>query len=334
MQKVYDHIYMRALPLAGNPLKSINIFIIKTDEGHLIIDSGFNNSEVITHMESYLKDLQIHTQDATLFLTHMHSDHVGLASYLQEKGIKEILLSHVDGDMIKDGTTKESPHWQNIINNAHTQGLADEHLHLEDHPGFKNRPQSVFQYRGMTPGEEIKLGPYHFITVDESGHTPGMLGLYEPDHGILFCGDHILGKITPNITFWGEKYGDSLDTYIKNLEAVKKLNVQHLFSAHRFLVTDVNGRIDELITHHDRRLKETLSILASHGPSTVRDVTRHLEWDIRTKSWETFPPSQKWFAAGEAAAHLKYLRNRGLVREHINDDNIAIYDVPRPTSAK
>ena len=90
--------------------------------------------------------------------------------------------------------------------------------------------------------------------LDEAGHIPGMLGLYEPEKKILFCGDHILGKITPNITYWGEKYGDSLGTYLKNIEKLKSLEIKYLFSSHRFLVEDINGRIEELKVHHQKRL--------------------------------------------------------------------------------
>jgi hypothetical protein len=32
-----------------------------------------------------------------------------------------------------------------------------------------------------------------------------------------------------------------------------------------------------------------------------------MKWRIRAKNWEEFPVTQKWFAVGEAMAHLDHL---------------------------
>ena len=85
--------------------------------------------------------------------------------------------------------------------------------------------------------------------------------------------------------------------YLKNLEKVKEYDIKYLFSSHRFLVEDVNARIDELMKHHEKRLNETLSILKMYDRLTVRNITKNMNWDISAKNWANFPDSQKWFAA-------------------------------------
>lgn len=325
MREVYPNIYLEELPLTGNPLKSINVFIVKTQERNLIIDTGFNNDEVKQAMTDYVRKLDLDLSKTDLFLTHLHSDHVGLAGFLTKEGIANIYMSAVDGELVKAGTDANGEHWSHIIANAHKQGLSVDGLKIEDHPGFKNRPSEGFDFVPCHAGDKLDIGEFHFTMIDEEGHSPGMLGLYEPEKKILFCGDHILGKITPNITYWGEEYGDSLGIYLKNLKKLKDYKIEFLFSSHRFLVEDVNARIDELVNHHEKRLNETLSILERYGKLTVRDITRNMHWDISAKSWEEFPASQKWFAAGEAAAHLVYLIHRGKVKEEIREDGVALY---------
>ena len=39
-----------------------------------------------------------------------------------------------------------------------------------------------------------------------------------------------------------------------------------------------------------------------------------MSWDIDCESWELFPVAQKWFATGEALAHLRYLEGEGRIR--------------------
>ena len=319
IKEVYKDIYQATFPLTENPLKSINIFTIKSGDYALIIDTGFNNPENRANMEELFERLNLNPLKTILFLTHLHSDHVGLAKWLYDKGIGDIYISEKDGKMVENGINKEDFQWQNIIKNAHFQGLGPENLKIEDHPGYKNRPKEPFPHTKIKPGWEISIGDYNFVAIDEEGHTPGMLGLYEKEHKILFCGDHILGKITPNITYWGDEFGDSLGIYLKNLKKIKDLDIKHLYSSHRFLVEDVNARIDELLDHHDRRLKDVLDIINKLEKANTTEITQQMQWDIKAKDWSSFPASQKWFAVAEAAAHLKHLVIQGRIKEEIVD---------------
>ena len=326
IKEVYKDIYQAIFPLTGNPLKSINIFVIKSEDSSMIIDTGFNNPENRANMEELFERLNLDPLKTKLFLTHLHSDHVGLAKWLYDKGIGDIYISEKDGKMVESGINKEDFQWQNIIKNAHFQGLGPENLKIEDHPGYKNRPKEAFPHTKIKPGWEISIGDYNFVAIDEEGHTPGMLGLYEKEHKILLCGDHILGKITPNITYWGDEFGDSLGIYLKNLKKIKDLDIKHLYSSHRFLVEDVNARIDELLDHHDRRLKDVLEIIEKLEKANTTEITQQMQRDIKAKDWSDFPSSQKWFAVAEAAAHLKHLVIQGRIKEEIVDE-VGFYSI-------
>jgi hypothetical protein len=49
-----------------------------------------------------------------------------------------------------------------------------------------------------------------------------------------------------------------------------------------------------------------------------------MTWDIVARTWEDFPVVQKWFAVGEAAAHLRYLERRGEVVSEERDGVILL----------
>lgn len=327
-KEVYENIYMTVFPLTGNPLREINIFVIKSKGENLIIDTGFNNIENRANMDQMITDLDL--SKSKLFLTHLHSDHIGLAGYLEKKGINEIFISKVDGDIVNKSMDLSGEKWQQILKNAKMQGLigqvqSAEDLSIKDHPGYKNMADE-FSYSTVMPGDKLTIGDFNLEVIDESGHTPGMVGLYDKGKSILFCGDHILGKITPNITYWGEEYGDSLATYLKNIEKLKNQNIKNLFSSHRYLVENVNQRIDQLISHHKSRLDDTLSIIKRLERANTTEITREMQWDIRAKDWSDFPASQKWFAVGEASAHLIYLRNQGVIKEEM-ENGVAYYSI-------
>lgn len=320
MENIYQDIYLKELPLPNNPLKYLNLYIVhgRGKTKSMIVDTGFNREDTKAEILSVMQELKLDFTDTFLYLTHLHSDHVGLAGFFHDKGM-DVYISKIDGDLVNASLEEEDPVWQRTKKRAIQQGLAEDQLDLSDHPGFKFRPNYRLDFKEAIPGEELQVGEYTFEIMDFKGHTPGITGLYEKKHKLLFCGDHILGKITPNITYWGENFPDSLGEYLKSLDRCYDLDVDHLFSSHRHLVDDHRERIRELRNHHKERINEARETLRKTGEATVRDVTKAMHWDIRAKSWDDFPKSQKWFAAGEAHAHLEYLRHAGEARVEERD---------------
>ncbi|MDO5040605.1 MAG: MBL fold metallo-hydrolase [Peptoniphilus sp.] len=324
IKEVYKDIYRVIIPLRGNPLKSINIFVIKSGGENLIIDTGFNTEEVIEYTENYIRDLDIDLSKTTLYITHLHSDHTGLANFFSKRGVK-ICMPERDAKLMDALSKQRSGYWDMIESFAHIEGLGVDNLSINDHPGHKYKTGGAFKYEPKFPGDKMKIGDFNFEVISLAGHTPGMCGLYDKEKSILFCGDHILFKITSNIQFWGFDFGDSLGKYLQNVEIVKNLNVKHIFGSHRDLITDTNARIEEIYAHHEKRLAEAYKALED-GPKTVRDVTVRMKWDITAKDWSEFPDSQKWFAVGEAHSHLEHLRYLGKVDFYDkNGDGILYY---------
>ena len=50
-----------------------------------------------------------------------------------------------------------------------------------------------------------------------------------------------------------------------------------------------------------------------------------MRWKIRARSWADFPLEQKFFAVGEALAHLDYLEVRGRVERRMEDGKRRYY---------
>ena len=84
-------------------------------------------------------------------------------------------------------------------------------------------------------------------------------------------------------------------------------------------------RIDQLLVHHRNRVAETLSIVEKYPGMTAYDITGRMTWDIRAKSWDDFPLNQKWFAVGEALAHLELLIQEGTVKQILRPDGMYGY---------
>ena len=193
---------------------------------------------------------------------------------------------------------------------------------LEDHPGFKYGPQVPVDFVGLKDGETFAVGDYTLTVVTTPGHTGGHICLYEPDAKFLISGDHVLGDITPNLQSWGDD-DDPLGDFLASLERVSSLDVELCLPGHRRLIEDCSGRIAELIEHHRLRANEVIEIL-NESPRNAYDTAGRMSWDIVARSWEDFPIMQRWFATGEALAHIHYLEVRGLV-ERSSENGQVLY---------
>jgi glyoxylase-like metal-dependent hydrolase (beta-lactamase superfamily II) len=130
------------------------------------------------------------------------------------------------------------------------------------------------------------------------------------------------------MTPWGitrSETDDALGDYLASLEKVYAFDISLVLPGHRRLIRNCRGRIDELKQHHRNRLDEVLSIL-ENGSKTAYDVASGMTWDIDYKSFDLFPVMQKWFATGEAMAHLRYHEEKKIIQREIRD-NRAFFSV-------
>ena len=208
-------------------------------------------------------------------------------------------------------------YWQDIESQMFMSGLEEDRVRYTDHPAYKFRLSEEVDFKYLKEGDLLKIGDYSLEVIETPGHTTGQIGLYEREHKLYFSGDHVLDIITPNIAFWSFE-SDDLQTYINNLEKIIPMEIDYIFPAHRSIMRDHPRRVKEIIGHHYERLDEVYAIL-SKNPMTVRDVTAKMTWRIRANSWEDFPPAQKWFASGEALAHLEYFYNHGKLNRECRD---------------
>jgi glyoxylase-like metal-dependent hydrolase (beta-lactamase superfamily II) len=316
IEEIVPNMYKIEIPLPESPLKSINSYVIKSQERTLIIDTGMNREECKHSMESDLRELRVDIQKTDFYITHLHSDHLGLVSSLATDSTT-IYFNQPDADRIRSGIFLDD-----LIAFARLNGFPENELQTipHTHPGFKYRPKENLEFHILKEGDTIRIEDYVFHCVETPGHTKGHMCLYEPDKKIFVAGDHILGDITPNILLMSDEW-DPLEAYLESLDKVCGLQIELVLPGHRGTFTKCKERIQELKHHHQERLHEIISILGK-GEKSAFEIASEMRWDILYDSWELFPVPQKWFATGEAIAHLKYLEGKGMMRKEMLERSI------------
>ena len=321
--KLQDNIYRIEVPLPKNPMQLLNSYLIIGTERNLLIDTGFNRPECRKAIDDALEELRISLENTDIFVTHLHADHSGQVFHLktnhnqifaEEREAKVINLLHDD------------KYWDHIYYAFRKAGLRMEKEEaIATHPGVMWRPDETVEFTYVEDGQILHVGDYHLRCIVTPGHSPGHTCLYDDEKKILFAGDMILGDITPNLCYelWLD---DPLTEYMKSLGICERLTIDTIYVGHRNMLQDVYGRIDSLRTHHTLRCNEALEVLYRRGPQDSWNAAANMTWDIDAKNWNAFPHSQKWFATGEAEAHMLFLLHNDLLRMHYDDNGFRVYE--------
>jgi glyoxylase-like metal-dependent hydrolase (beta-lactamase superfamily II) len=312
IEEIRSNLYRIEVPLPKSPLKWLNSYIVKGDDRFLIVDTGFNREECLSAMNDGLGKLGVDPKRADFFITHLHSDHMGLLGTLLTDSAK-VYFNGREAQRIYAQYAGEDQ-WQKILDVYVANGFAAEgaRTSMERHPAHKYGLKRRIDFAIVNDGDAIDIGDFHFRCVATPGHSPGHTCLYDAGKKILIAGDHILFDITPNITHWVDME-DSLGMYLASLGKVDSLDVELVLTGHRRLVHDLRRRVKELQEHHRARLNEVLAALGD-GEKNVLQIAPYISWNITARTWEEFPAQQKWFAFGETMAHVKHLEGKGLVR--------------------
>jgi glyoxylase-like metal-dependent hydrolase (beta-lactamase superfamily II) len=195
-------------------------------------------------------------------------------------------------------------------------GLPAEHLAALDARGNSYRrgvPEIPTSFQRLAAHDAVRIGANDWQVIPGSGHSPEHASLYCKDLGVCISGDMLLPRISTNVSVWPiEPEGDPLRRFLDSLTAFTELPGGTLIlPSHGLPFVGAGGRVDQLREHHAARLAE-LEIAAT-TPKTAADIVPVLfrrELDLQ----------QRFFAMGEAIAHLNHLWHRGRLDRSVGDD--------------
>ena len=316
IEEILANLYRIEIPLPKNPLKALNSYVIRNTGRNLIVDTGWDQKECMDAMQAGLGALGVDLRKTDFFITHLHADHLGLLSRLATE-TSTIYFNQPEAERIKSVNR-----WNEFVDFARMNGFPEDELQaaLHSHPGYKYGLKGDLPFRIVKEGDTISIGDFVFKCVETPGHTMGHMCLYESNKKIFVAGDHILNDITPNIQLWSDGW-DPLKEYLASLDKVYELDIELVLPGHRSIFRNCKERIQELKDHHQKRFDEIISILEKVRKNAFQ-VASQMSWDVIYEAWDTFPVSQKWFATGEAIAHLKYLEGRERTRREMDGQKI------------
>lgn len=318
-EQILGNLYRIELSLPNNPLKWLNSYLIKSPARSLLIDTGFNLPSCLSELLSALDELDVDLRKLDVFLTHCHADHTGNAGALNAMGCRIFINS---GEL---AVLRSKRLWPDKHDWMISEGMPEEVFSgiLETSPAviYASGP---FDAVCVEDGSIVSCGGFNLRCIRTPGHARGHMCLWDEKQKLLFTGDHVLFDISPNICSLGPGT-DSLGDYLRSLDKIRLLPAVFALPSHRSQGNiSLSERIDQLKVHHAERLLELESCVKDCPGMTAYEIAGLIKWKITARSWDDFPISQKWFAVGEALAHIDFLLARGRIKR-IQKGGIFVY---------
>jgi glyoxylase-like metal-dependent hydrolase (beta-lactamase superfamily II) len=313
IERITEHVARIPLPLPLPDLKEVNAYAIRGDDGVTLVDPGWASAESEAILVAALDQLGYQPTDVRrILVTHAHWDHYTQAMKWQHEYGAKVLLGREERHTIEafDGVQGVYPNQVLLLRRAGATALADDLQRLELEPYERDMPvgNPDIWLRG---GEEIDCGGRTIVAHATPGHTRGHMMFEDLADGLLFTGDHVLPRITPSVGFERAPHHLPLRSYLNSLQFCLTRSAARMLPAHGAVTDDVGSRVEELLAHHEQRLKEILGLVAS-GAATAYDVARQMRWTRKERAIDELGTVHAMAAVLEVLAHLELLVAQGL----------------------
>lgn len=319
VEKVTGGVWSVPVPIVGNPLRYVLTYLIEHDAGFVMIDPGWNHPDSWQALTAGMGECEIPLAAVTAVLvTHVHPDHHG-----QSGKVRELSGAWVGMHPAEDAFLELRGSTLMLRDNvaAYLRWCGAPPSHLDELAASRQHiaqaEPMVRADRLVEHGETIDVPGLRLRTVWTPGHTPGHLCFHDETHDVLLTGDHILPRITPNVSSY-DMESNPLKDYLASLDALRGIQPREVLPAHEYRFTDLDSRLDDLAGHHRERLAEASEILGGAAPGglTTWQVATGVTW---SRPWSELASFQRQAAIGEVLSHLRYLQSQELAAESDRD---------------
>jgi glyoxylase-like metal-dependent hydrolase (beta-lactamase superfamily II) len=314
VEQVRPGLWSIPVPIPNNPLRYVLVYALELGGGGVaLVDAGWNTDEAWKSLNDGLTVAGGSINDVrAVMVTHIHPDHYGLAGRVREASGAWIGLHPADAVMLEARYGNTDDLLAGMFRLLNDSGVPDDKL-----PDLALASMNVKSMVTMAApdvlfedGSDIDLPGWTLRTIWTPGHSPGHVCFYSDDRRLLISGDHVLPRITPNISVHSQQVPNPLGDYLESLRKLQSLATEEVLPAHEYRFSDLNSRLEEIIAHHAARLDEIERVIRDNPGSTAWDITLKLHW---SRPWDEIQSFMQRQANGETLAHCVVLELNGRV---------------------
>jgi len=312
--EVLPGIFRLELPMPFE-LRHVNVYLLRDGETFTLIDTGLQTEESRQALNEKLAALKVPVDRIKrILITHIHPDHFGLAGELRERAEAELVIHRLEVALMEPRYARAEDLVRDVADWLSKNGVPPAEAEFVKTASMAAREfVSVVEPDTLLEGaERLPIDETELEVVWTPGHSPGHCCFYWPARRVLFSGDHLLPKISPNIGLHPQSGADPLDDYLASLARIRRLEVELVLPAHGEPFSDHRERIAAITQHHDER-KAAVVNLARDGAKSGWQLAGELFHGVMERN-----VFQQRLALQETLAHCQSLAVEGRLRKQVS----------------
>jgi glyoxylase-like metal-dependent hydrolase (beta-lactamase superfamily II) len=313
VEQIRPGLWVVPVPIPMNALRYVLVYVFATERGAYLIDAGWNTDEAFDALAAGLAQAGFAMADVRgVMVTHIHPDHYGLAGRIREASGAWISLHPADARLIESRYIEPEELLAMVSTSLIRAGASAADIEAIGAASMPVREfvQATYPDVLLEDGDKPDVPGWDLRAIHTPGHTPGHLCFYLAEQRLMLSGDHVLPRITPNISYHPQSGPDPLGDFLESLDKVGAEDVELVLPAHEHRFVGLKRRIDALKAHHHQRFEEVFAAIRD-GDNTAYGVAARMSW---SRSWDRIDGFMRRAAVGEALAHMYALRERGILR--------------------
>ena len=243
-----------------------------------------------------------------ILVTHFHSDHIGAAQTLADQTGAWLALHRLDADLMAR-CADAGLAARDIIRWLDECGVPEA-----ARPDIMRACEIQSQLAGGVKATRIIEHDQFLHFADRElqlvwtpGHSPGHLVVADHSSQLLFTGDHVLPRITPNVGLGAHDPDRSpIFQYLDSLERMREFGGFTVAPAHEFRFLGLGERLDQLRKHTLDRVKEVGDTVSAQASPTVWETARRVTW---SRGWDRLDGFNLMAALAETNANVYALQD-------------------------
>ena len=310
------------------PLKTVNCYFIGGKRPTLI-DTGVDTPACLDSLDRAIRSTGNHIENLErIILTHVHTDHAGLAGKLARISGAEVFVHHWDQPKIVYGdpekTDRHLRRFRRFLKLAGISGRMAQAMSQAFSRRLESLVTPIAPLRILSGGEIFQFDDFNLRVIHTPGHSAGSVCLFNEGNGDILAGDTLLENITPNpVAEFNLPQSQSgylsIPQYLKSLEVISQLPVTRVFPGHGPVFFNVHHRVEELKRHFERRKKAVAHWLSRHaaGLKTAADgVSLH---GLTRGLFPGIGGLELFLALSESFAYLQLLESEERVTSRVEN---------------
>jgi len=310
--EISQNFYRITLPMPFR-LRHVHAYALVNGRNIALFDTGMILPGALEKLEADLESIGHSIEGISdIYLTHVHTDHCGMAGILQEKSKARIHLSQVSHQVHEHFQQTDYLIGQaRLFYTKHGVPTRDVEAIVEEIEDMSSRIPKFEVHTFLQENEIRQFGNRSFEIIFTPGHAAGHVCFFFREESLLLAGDHILPYIPPSLSpnIYDEVF-QPLTSYLESLAVIEKMPIDIVHPGHGNSFSGIEERIREIRIHHELK-KEALRKVLKAEPKTTFGVCSEMI-GAASANWDDW---EKFMALNETYVYLQALKRDGAIQE-------------------